>query len=172
MDSLSSLEISLEESNIMPPIEKPHNFTHLHFYFHDTLDGEKPTTLKIINPPNESSHGDFGSTFIIDNPLTEEKDISSKVIGRAQGTYALASKQGDFALKMDVNFIFTEGRYKGSTLSLVGRNVIMDEVREMPIVGGTGAFRFAKGYALAKTVLYDPASHNSIEEFDLSIYHL
>ncbi|KAL5078155.1 hypothetical protein RYX36_017139 [Vicia faba] len=164
--------MSLEESNIMLPIEKLHNFTHLHFYFHDTLDGEKQTTLKIINPPNESSHGDFGSTFIIDNPLTEEQDINSKLIGRAQGTYALASKQGDLALKMDVNFVFIEGSYKGSTLSLLGRNVIVDEVREMAIVGGTGAFRFARGYALAKTVLYDPASQNAIEEFDVSIYHL
>ncbi|CAL5201520.1 unnamed protein product [Lathyrus oleraceus] len=167
MDSLSNLELSLEESNI----EKPHNFTHLHFYFHDTLDGENPNTLKIISPPNESSHGDFGSTFIIDNPLTEEEDISSKLIGRAQGTYALASKQGDLALKMDVIFVFTEGSYKGSTLTMFGRNAIMDEVREMPIVGGTGVFRFARGYALAKTTLFDPASGNAIEEFDVKIYH-
>jgi hypothetical protein len=41
----------------------------------------------------------------------------------------------------------------------------------MPIVGGTGAFRFARGYALAKTVWYDPASGNAIEEFNVSIYH-
>ncbi|CAJ2640701.1 unnamed protein product [Trifolium pratense] len=162
--------MSLEESKIMLPLEKPHNFTQLHFYFHDIRDSENPTTLKIINPPS-NSHANFGETFIIDSPLTEEQDLSSKLIGRAQGTYALASQQGDFALKMDINFVFIEGSYKGSTITMLGRNVIVDEVREMPIVGGTGAFRFARGYALAKTVWYDHASGNAIEEFNVSIYH-
>lgn len=162
--------MSLEESNIMLPLEKPHSFTQLHFYFHDILDSENPSTLKIINPPS-NSHAPFGATYIIDNPLTEKQDLNSNIIGRAQGTYALASQQGDFALKMDVNFVFIEGSYKGSTLTMLGRNVIVDEVREMPIVGGTGAFRFAKGYALAKTVWYDSSSGNAIEEFNVSIYH-
>ncbi|WJX36756.1 hypothetical protein P8452_24600 [Trifolium repens] len=168
--NIQGQEMSLGESNIMLPIEKPHNFTQLHFYFHDILDSENPTTLKIINPPS-NSHATFGETFIIDNPLTEEQDLSSKLIGRGQGIYALASQQGDFALKMDINFVFIEGIYKGSTITMLGRNVIVDEVREMPIVGGTGAFRFARGYALAKTVWYDPASGNAIEEFNVSIYH-
>ncbi|CAJ2638980.1 unnamed protein product [Trifolium pratense] len=164
--------ISSQESHIMLPSEKLESFTHLHFFFHDILDGEKATTLKIINPPSESSHGPFGSTYVIDNPLTKEQNLSSKLIGRAQGTYALASQQGDFAFKMDINFIFIEGRYKGSTLTMLGRNVIVNEIREMPIVGGTGAFRFARGYALAKTVWYNSTSGNAIEEFNITISHL
>ena len=163
--------MSLEESHISLPFQKLQSFTHLHFYFHDILDGEKPTTLKIINPPNESSHGPFGATYIIDNPLTREQNLSSKLIGRAQGTYSLASQQGDFAFKMDINFVFTAGTYKGSSLTMLGRNVIVDEVREMPIVGGTGAFRFARGYALAKTVWYNSTSGNAIEEFNITILH-
>lgn len=164
--------VSLEESHITLPSERRSQsyFTHLHFYFHDILDSEHPTTLKIINPPRELSHGAFGATYIIDNPLTEKPDLSSKLVGRAQGTYALASQQfGDFAFKMDVNFVFTEGKYKGSSLTMLGRNVILDAVREMPIVGGTGAFRFARGFALAKTVWYNSTSGNAIEEFNVTI---
>ncbi|CAI8596049.1 unnamed protein product [Vicia faba] len=163
--------MSSEESHIMLPSQNLQSFTHLHFYFHDILDGEKATTLKIINPPSESSHGPFGATYIIDNPLTKEQNLSSELIGRAQGTYGLASQQGDFAFKMDINFVFIEGRYKGSTLTMLGRNVIVDDVREMAIVGGTGAFRFARGYALAKTVWYNSTSGNAIEEFNITICH-
>nr|DAD22803.1 TPA_asm: hypothetical protein HUJ06_024266 [Nelumbo nucifera] len=36
------------------------------------------------------------------------------------------------------------------SLRMVGRNPIVNEVREMPIVGGTRVFRFARGYCLAK----------------------
>src|SRR4051812_29317087 len=83
--SVHGRSMSLEESHIMLPSQNLQSFTHLHFYFHDILDGEKATTLKIINPPSESSHGPFGATYIIDNPLTKEQNLSSKVIGRAQG---------------------------------------------------------------------------------------
>ncbi|XP_061357494.1 dirigent protein 22-like [Gastrolobium bilobum] len=162
--------VPLEESHIILPTERPERVTHLHFYFHDILDGENRTSVKIINPPSGSPSA-FGATYMIDNPLTEEQDLSSKLIGRAQGTYALASQQLDFAFKMDINFVFTEGTYNGSTLTMLGRNVITQEVREMPIVGGTGVFRFARGYALAKTVWYNTTSGNAIEEFNVRLTH-
>ncbi|KAK7271438.1 hypothetical protein RJT34_27345 [Clitoria ternatea] len=139
-------------------------FTRLNFYFHDMLETEHPTSVKIINPPTP-----FGSTYMVDNPLTEKPYLDSKLIGRAQGTYALASQSDYGVFKMDFNFVFTEGTYKGSTLSLLGRNPIGDDVREMAVVGGTGSFRFARGYALAKTVSYNSTSGNAIEEFNLTI---
>ena len=56
---------------------------------------------------------------------------------------------------MTVTYSFTRGRFNGSSLSVVGRNPIMSEVREMPVVGGTGVFRFARGYCFARTYSMD-----------------
>ena len=64
-----------------------------------------------------------------------------KVVGRAQGIYALAA-QSEAALLMVLmlNLVFTEGKYNGNTLSMLGRDAILFTVREMPIVGGSGVF--------------------------------
>ena len=41
--------------------------------------------------------------------------------------------------------------YNGSTFSVVGRNPAMKEVREIPVVGGSGLFRLARGYCFVRT---------------------
>ncbi|XVE69521.1 hypothetical protein DITRI_Ditri09bG0158800 [Diplodiscus trichospermus] len=125
--------------------------TRLHFYFHDILDGKNPTAMQIIRPPKNSSVS-FGMTFMVDDPLTEKPKPTSKLVGRAQGIYALAS-QHDIGLLMVMNFAFSEGIYNGSALSILGRNAALDTVREMPIVGGSGIFRFARGYAFGQDSL-------------------
>ncbi|KAK0583441.1 hypothetical protein LWI29_036973 [Acer saccharum] len=63
---------------------------------------------------------------------------------------------------MVFNFGFTEGMYKGSSISILGLNSAMNPVREMAIVGGTGIFRLGRGYAIAQTHWFDPASGNAI----------
>ncbi|KFK44378.1 hypothetical protein AALP_AA1G249700 [Arabis alpina] len=71
---------------------------------------------------------------------------------------------------MVFNFVFTEGEFKGSTVSMYGRNPIMaPKGREMPIIGGTGAFRFARGYAQAKTFKIDGI--NAVVEYNVFIWH-
>ncbi|KAL8542304.1 hypothetical protein ACS0TY_003244 [Phlomoides rotata] len=37
------------------------------------------------------------------------------------------------------------------TVALVGRQALYEVDREMPIVGGTGVFRMARGYAVCNT---------------------
>lgn len=143
--------------------------TQLHFYFHDILDGKNPSAVRIITPPNRSVGG-FGVTYMIDDPLTEGVEPGSKLVGRAQGMYALAS-QHDSGLLMVINFAFSEGMYNGSALSILGRNLVLDTVREMPIVGGSGVFRFARGYALAKTVSFSPKSGDAVVEYNVSVLH-
>jgi hypothetical protein len=100
--------------------------------------------------------------MMADDPLTEGLEISSKPVGKAQGLYALAS-QNDFCLLMVMNFAFTEGKYNGSSISILGRNQILNDVREMPIVGGSGLFRLAHGYALAHTVWFDEQGDATVE---------
>lgn len=52
---------------------------------------------------------------------------------------------------MVLNFAFLDGMYNGSTVSIRGRNPYMEAIREMPVVGGSGVFQYARGYALMKT---------------------
>lgn len=83
-------------------------------------------------------------------PLTEGPDLSSKEVGRAQGMYA-STDMKTLSFSMVFNLALTEGEFNGSTIAMYGRNPILLEERELPIIGGTGAFRFARGYARPKT---------------------
>ncbi|XVF49906.1 hypothetical protein PTKIN_Ptkin04bG0053600 [Pterospermum kingtungense] len=47
------------------------------------------------------------------------------------------------------------GPYNGSTFRVLGRNPVTKEEREMPVIGGTGKFRLARGYCLARTYSMD-----------------
>ncbi|PWA79489.1 Plant disease resistance response protein [Artemisia annua] len=139
--------------------------TRLHFYFHDIVSGKNPTAIKIIAPK-----GSFGMTAMIDDPLTIDTKPGSTVVGRAQGLYALAS-QHDSALLMVMNFAFTYGKYNGSALSVMGRNPVLDAVREMPVIGGSGVFRFARGYALVNTVRYNPKTGDAVVQYNVTVVH-
>ncbi|CAL0326227.1 unnamed protein product [Lupinus luteus] len=155
-----------EQSNIMLPSEK---LTHLHFYYHDISNNQNPTIVQIINTPKGVPNG-FGTTFVMDDAMTEGPELSSKEVGRAQGLFALASLQ-DLGMTMLTNFAFTEGIFAGSTLSMLGRNLISEQNREMPIVGGTGVFRFARGYAIANSVTSISTQEHFIVEYNITVYH-
>ncbi|KAG9444173.1 hypothetical protein H6P81_015513 [Aristolochia fimbriata] len=141
--------------------------THLHFYFHDIVTGRNPSSMPIIS--NKTASG-FGSAFMIDDPLTEGPEPSSELIGRAQGVYAMASQQ-DAGLLMLMNFVFVSGKYNGSSLSVMGRNAVFSEVREMPVIGGAGLFRWARGYAQATTVWFNPDTGNAVVEYHVHVLH-
>ena len=145
--------------------------SHLHFYFQEIVRGPKPTAVRVAqaNTTNTSPTG-FGAVVVIDDPLTLLPENTSKVVGQAQGTYTFAS-QSESALLMAMNFAFTEGEYNGSTLSLLGRNTVSSSVREMPIVGGSGVFRFARGYALAKTYRFDNKTGDTVVEYNVYVLH-
>ncbi|XP_057457145.1 dirigent protein 19-like [Lotus japonicus] len=165
--SLTTTSEVFSEQSLAKPVEK---LTQLHFYFHDNLTSKNPTAMQIVGPPKGSTGG-FGAIFMMDDPLTEGPSPSSKLIGKSQGMYAIAS-QHEFGLLMVLNFVFIEGVYNGSTLSILGRNVVMEKVREMPVVGGSGVFRFARGSALAKTYMFNTTSGVAIVEYNVSVMHV
>ncbi|XP_021845372.1 dirigent protein 21-like [Spinacia oleracea] len=152
-------------------LKKQQNLTHLHFYFHDYVQGSNQTALRIAQAPstNKSSSG-FGALVMIDDPLTEGPEHDSKIVGYAQGMYGFADQKQP-GLVMVMNYVFVEGEYNGSTLSLLGRNQVMNKVREMSIVGGSGVFRFATGYAQAKTVTLLDKFGASVVEYDVYVQH-
>ncbi|KAL6288671.1 hypothetical protein ACE6H2_006181 [Prunus campanulata] len=144
--------------------------SHLHFFFHDIVSGKNPSAVRIAGPLN-STITTFGATMMIDDALTEKQEPTSKIVGRAQGLYSVAAQRDhEFALLVIMNFLFVEGMYKGSTISILGRNPVLNNVREMPIIGGTGLFRFARGYALAHTVSFNPTG-DAIVEYNVFVSH-
>ena len=150
-------------------IKRVEKTSHLHFYFHDVISGKKPSAVKIAGPPNSTANG-FGAITMIDDALTEGPEISSKLVGRAQGIYAIAAQE-DLSLLMVMNFAFIEGTYNGSSISILGRNQVFNDVREMPIVGGSGVFRLARGYALAHTIWFDYKTGDATVEYHVYVSH-
>ena len=150
---------------------KREKLTHLHFYFHDVVKGRNVTTVRVAaaKTTNSSATG-FGMVAVADDPLTVGPEPTSKTVGRAQGIFASAS-QSDLGLLMVLNYVFTEGKYKGSTLSILGLDAIFSAVREMPIIGGSGCFRFARGYAQARTHTFDPTTNNAVVEYNVYVWH-
>ncbi|KAJ1433004.1 Dirigent protein [Sesbania bispinosa] len=145
--------------------------SHLHFYFHDILSGTKPTAVKVAEAQmTNTSSTLFGLVTMADDPLTVGPEPDSKLVGKAQGIYGSAG-QHELGLLMVMNLAFTDGKYNGSTLSLLGRNMPLSTVREMPIVGGSGAFRFARGYALAKTHTIDLKTGDAVVEYNVYVFH-
>ncbi|PON93541.1 Disease resistance response protein [Trema orientale] len=144
-------------------------FSHFRFYWHDIYSGKNPTALMIVQPLANSSKNGFGFVSMIDDPLTEGPELSSKLLGKAQGFYGLASQE-EAALLMAMNFYFVQGKYNGSTITILGRNPVFRKVREMPVIGGSGLFRFARGYAHASTHKFD-SNGDAVVEYNVYVLH-
>ncbi|KAB2034723.1 hypothetical protein ES319_D04G105000v1 [Gossypium barbadense] len=143
--------------------------SHLHFYFHDIVSGKNATVIRVAGASStHRSSSFFGDIYVIDDPLTIKPDINSKMVGKAQGMYAYSSHT-EISLLMVLNFAFTEGKYNGSTLSVLARNEAFSTMPEMPIVGGTGVFRFARGYAQART--RSMSQVEAIVEYNVFVFH-
>ncbi|XVE75764.1 hypothetical protein DITRI_Ditri12bG0118800 [Diplodiscus trichospermus] len=149
---------------------KRQKLSHLHFYFHDVVAGKNQTAIRVAQAPTTNASSPFGAVVMIDDPLTISPYINSKLVGKAEGIYALAS-QSDASLLMVYNFCFTEGKYNGSNLSVLGHNSVFSSVRELPIVGGSGVFRFARGYAEARTHTFDLKTGNAVVEYNVYVFH-
>ncbi|CAK8543405.1 unnamed protein product [Lathyrus sativus] len=147
-------------------------FTHLHFYFHDIVSGPKPSMVFVAEPNGKVENAlPFGTVVAMDDPLTAGPERDSKLVGKAQGIYTSISQE-EMGLMMVMTMAFSDGDFNGSTLSILGRNMIVSEaVREMAIVGGTGAFRFVRGYAQAKFFSVDFTTGDATVEYDIFVFH-
>ncbi|EXB87363.1 hypothetical protein L484_016709 [Morus notabilis] len=150
---------------------KMEKLSHFRFYWHDTYSGKNPSAVTIVKPPaNHTTMTGFGTVTAFDDPLTAKPELSSKLLGRAEGFYAVSSQE-EFSLLIAMNFVFLQGKYNGSTISIFGRNRVPDKVRELPVIGGSGLFRFARGYAQVSTYSYDTASGDAVAEYNVYLLH-
>ncbi|KAK4493323.1 hypothetical protein RD792_017789 [Penstemon davidsonii] len=144
--------------------------TKLHFYLQDVLGGPNATVWEVAKSPISNSATSFGQIRVLDDLITQTPKPNSKKLGRAQGLITFADLDVS-ALNMNLNFVFTAGRYNGSTLTILGRNQIMNVDRELPVVGGTGIFRMARGYAISNTYSYNVSTNYGILEYTVYVVH-
>jgi len=88
--------------------------------------------------------------------------VESKPVGRAQGTYTLASLR-EPVLVVTMTVALTAGPYNGSTLVVAGRDSVLDETRELAVVGETGKLRRASGHVLWRTAKLESSVHWVLE---------
>ncbi|GFP89018.1 dirigent protein 21 [Phtheirospermum japonicum] len=128
--------------------------TELHFYLHDIVAGPNPTNIPTA----------------IDDLLTTGPSPNSTIVGRAKGLFGSTSLD-DIGFHMTFNIVFTNGKYNGSTLSLIGHNPFLNEFRELPIVGGSGVFRLARGLALLSNLVLNNTSGDAVVEYNVVVLH-
>ncbi|THF94465.1 hypothetical protein TEA_009473 [Camellia sinensis var. sinensis] len=77
----------------------------------------------------------------------------------------------DMRLIMAIDIVFTDGTYNRSTLTVLGSNPVTQTKRELPVIGGTGVFRLARGVALLNTYFLNAALGNAIVEYTVIVQH-
>lgn len=138
------------------------DITKLHFYVHDVRAGPNATTYAVGNASITSeSSTSFAQIKVYDDRATAGPDIGSEEVARAQGLAVSADLQVR-AFTMNLNFVLTSGEFNGSVISVADRNPVGEPAREMPVVGGIGVFRFARGY-IATSTYYDTADYSVLE---------
>ncbi|KAF3338428.1 dirigent protein 22-like isoform X1 [Carex littledalei] len=143
--------------------------SHFRFYWHDIVSGHNPTSVRVAEAPGTNTSSTlFGTVFMIDDPLTTGPDMDSKLVGRAQGFYGFAGLKKT-GLLMAMNIVLIDGKYNGSTITILGHNDVVSAVREMPIVDGSGLFRFARGYVVLHTVVVK--NRNAVVEYNVFVNH-
>ncbi|XP_074586723.1 dirigent protein 2-like [Curcuma longa] len=144
-----------------------HNYSdHLHFYLLERLVGSPNATAAVsVNVHPESPVPGFGNLGVIDNILLEGPEPSSPVIGRAQGLVAYSDLTG-LSATTAMSLVFTAGEHNGSSLALFGR-YLPASVSDRSIIGGSGQFRLARGYALSQ--LINVTTTTLTAEFDVYI---
>ncbi|KAK4414486.1 Dirigent protein 19 [Sesamum alatum] len=147
--------------------------TKFHFYYHNSRNPDKNlSAVQVAKAPPVFSDNPpyFGVLTITDDPLTVGPEISSKRVGYSQGFYATSSLE-EVSMLMGATFVFTDDPYNGSTLAVLGRNPIGDQYRELPIIGGTGVFRLARGVVTLQTYFFNFTMALAIVEMDVLVLH-
>ncbi|GLJ50042.1 hypothetical protein SUGI_1064340 [Cryptomeria japonica] len=119
------------------------------FYMHDIVSGSNQTAKPVV-PDGTTNNLAFGAITVIDDLLTQSADPSSSVVGRGQGMYITAA-QDSSTLLLVFTAVLTSPEYNSSTISLQGADKLMQAQRDIPVLGGTGMFNFAQGYATMET---------------------
>ncbi|KAF5729566.1 hypothetical protein HS088_TW21G01733 [Tripterygium wilfordii] len=98
----------------------------------------------------------FGSITVIDDQLTEGHELGSAVIGKAQGFYLASSLDGTSqTIALSALFHGDHDHDLEDAISFFGVHRTASLGSQMAIVGGTGKYENAKGYATVATLHHE-----------------
>ncbi|XVF46463.1 hypothetical protein PTKIN_Ptkin03bG0028500 [Pterospermum kingtungense] len=104
----------------------------------------------------------FGTLTVIDDELTEGHELGSGLIGKAQGFYVASSVDGN-SQTMAFTAMFESGGYADS-ISFLGVHRTAVSESHLAVMGGTGKYLNAKGYAIVKT--FPTTNQNETDGFE------
>ncbi|KAL0452192.1 UNVERIFIED_CONTAM: Dirigent protein 24 [Sesamum latifolium] len=96
----------------------------------------------------------FGTVTVVDNEITEGHELGTSVLGRAQGFYMVSSSDGS-SHTVALTAAFHGGEHDHEildTVSFFGVHRTATPISHIAIVGGTGKYENAKGYATIETL--------------------
>ncbi|XP_054787984.1 dirigent protein 10-like [Prosopis cineraria] len=91
----------------------------------------------------------FGTMTVFDDELTEGHEMGSGMVGKAQGFYIASAVDGTSQV-LGFTAMFEENGY-GNSISLFGVHRTQVSESHLAVMGGTGKYLNAKGYAIVKT---------------------
>ncbi|XP_020209642.1 dirigent protein 25 [Cajanus cajan] len=102
----------------------------------------------------------FGTMSVFDDELTEGEEMGSGLVGKAQGFYIASAVDGTSQL-MAFTAKFQDNAYADS-LCFFGVHRTQVSQSQLAIIGGTGRYLNAQGYAIIKTFPLSPnQQHNT-----------
>ncbi|XP_044950069.1 dirigent protein 1-like [Hordeum vulgare subsp. vulgare] len=147
-----------------------HGLTHIHLYMHETFAGRNATTLTTVPSPLQGAGATFGAVGVLDDELRDGPDArNSSLVGRYQGLFVSAGLVSPPGGQSAINLVFTAGERRGSTLAMLGPVLSFTSAIERAVVGGTGAFRMARGYCVM-TPAGSPTPESVVYEVDLFLH--
>lgn len=91
---------------------------------------------------------------MVDNELTEGHELGSAVVGKAQGFYLASSSDGT-SHTIALTVILHGGDHHDivdDTISFFGVHRTASPESQIAVIGGTGKYENAKGYATVETI--------------------
>ncbi|GLJ47917.1 hypothetical protein SUGI_1011710 [Cryptomeria japonica] len=85
-----------------------------------------PMMIIFGSQPTETVANFFGSVWVVDAPMMEGPEPTSRLLGRAQGLYTISSQGNDLerlSQGIVLNFVFQSGEFNGSTLGVVATQI-------------------------------------------------
>ncbi|CAA7389872.1 unnamed protein product [Spirodela intermedia] len=124
--------------------------TQLHFFFHDAHSGKNPTSAFIVRPIDGVSP----------SQLTCSRDVRENL--------SHLNHSGD-SLVMIVDFGFTIGKYNMSSFSMMSKNPLTSQMRELVVVGRRGKFHMAHNVTCLPTCA--TIGITTIVEYSITFLH-
>ncbi|PQM39830.1 dirigent protein 24 [Prunus yedoensis var. nudiflora] len=94
----------------------------------------------------------FGSVTVIDDELTEGHELGSAVLGKAQGFYLASSLDGNSHTMAFTVLLHGAHDEVEDTISLFGVHRTASPVSHIAVIGGTGKYEMATGYAAIESL--------------------